>query len=73
MPYFEVATYFSALGAGEFAIINALEKRGYNRYLTRSKTPLSERKMMTRKSWADPIVIDLQRTGHLFCGVTRLG
>ena len=53
MSFLELALHFRRWSAGEYAIRNALRKRGYERRLPRSSPPLSENHRAVRVSWSE--------------------
>ncbi|KAI0996180.1 hypothetical protein K3495_g11999 [Podosphaera aphanis] len=53
MSFLELALHFRQWGVGEFAIRNALRKRGYERRLPRRCPPLTENHRSVRLFWAE--------------------
>ncbi|KAI0993050.1 hypothetical protein K3495_g15134 [Podosphaera aphanis] len=53
MSFLELALHFRQWGIGEFAIRNALRKRGYERRLIRRCPPLTEKHRSLRLFWAE--------------------
>lgn len=53
MSFLELALHFRRWSAGEYAIRNALRKRGYERRLPRSCPPLSENHRAVRMMWSE--------------------
>ncbi|KAI0998193.1 hypothetical protein K3495_g10000 [Podosphaera aphanis] len=52
MSYLELSIHFHMWNVGQDAIRNALRRRGYLRYITRSKPPLTEQHKLLRIEWA---------------------
>ena len=53
MPYLELALNFPQWNVGEIAVRNAIEGRGFSRYIARKKPSISEKNRKVRKSRAE--------------------